>query len=214
MTQNITAQQCKQELENILKNAVENGNFKYVVHVDGRHFTLDEDKEIEVVIKGRANETKEIYVDYEYTALDTEEVRVCKVKRNEFLEWGYDKTFDDFPKSSVTFGLRRYSEINFITTQLLHFQRLSFAKRFTLEQSAQMFGNSYYPLELDIHFLYNKPEQGQEVYVWGKLGEAKVLSNPASLALEIYRDNRKSEVRNCYYFKTTYGELKKAFKNQ
>ena len=59
MTTNITAQQCKQELENILMDAIEKGKFNYKVEVSKKNYYsslaggLSSFKEVQVVIKGK-----------------------------------------------------------------------------------------------------------------------------------------------------------------
>ena len=251
MTQNITAQQCKTELENILKDAIEKGKFNYKVHASDKFFLWGEDEEIEIVL-AEENETKEIYVDDEHTLFfDDEDTKVCKVKRKELFNWGseeachftyrdgklhewYRDRFDfdgelygGRKRKSKISGLGGHSEINYIITQLIVAKRLEDVQRFTLEQFVQMFGKckdqvyikgndsrtfekwTYDGLECE-SYEWDIPENEQEVYVFGTLHRAAVCTSPAPFANLIDETLRRNEPWNCYYFKCTYGDMRKA----
>lgn len=243
MTQKMTEQQCEAELKNILKNAVENGNFNYKVHASDKFFLWGEDKDIEIVL-AEENETKEIYVDDEHTLFfDDEDTKVCKTKRNDLLLWGreyatyeyynrrgrlieccYDKfDFDDETdrkrKSKVS-GLGGHSEVNYIITQLIVAKRLKDAQRLTLEQFIQMFGKFEYHLCLEGQdtrtegdsYEWDVPGDNCEVYVFGTSKKASICLGFAPLAKKIVETLHENEVKDCFYFKTTHGNLVKACK--
>lgn len=216
MTQNITAQQCKTELENILKDAVENGNFKYNIEVSTKNFYKEDLDCIEIAIKGKENETKEIFVGTDYTALDNEDVRRAFVRVRDLLYWNKSCwRLDDNENKEGEYYL---CNDNYIITQLIFAQHLWIANMGTAKDKREYlrihpskeWKNYADDYEFYIFVVYSNFNRyfvecstiGALIYmVWNCCPEK-----------EYGRDW--TELEFCTYFKLTGREVKKAFKNK
>lgn len=222
MTTNITAQQCKQELENILMDAVENGNFNYKIEVSKKNYYdkhheeytrgVSEFKSVKVVIK--ENETKEIFVDTDYTALNSEDIRIAEVRLEELLSW--DKGF------SVGCPYNKEGEVylhngNYIITQLILALRLQVAERGTIKEYVDFiigkisFGKNNFADDTEIYVTYG-PDTAFEFDSLSAFFHHISFLNRTRDDLGMRRKHE--HIYYNKYFKTTYGELKEAFKNK
>lgn len=219
MTTNMTAQQCKQELENILKDAVENGNFNYKVEVSTKNYY----KEgyvgsgcVEIAIKGKENETKEIFVGTDYTALDNEDVRIAMVYVEDLLYWNRSCWRLDSENNNKEGEYHLYKD-NYLITQLIIAQRLQIAKRATTIREKK-----YYLKKYSSKDDFEGYTDDTEFYVFVDNSKynhwCRKTTNIGVLIYDVYSNNQQKayaqdgvELNYCIYFKVTVGEIKKMF---
>lgn len=214
MTTKITAQQCKTELENILMDAVENSNFNYKVEVSKKNYYsslaggLSIFKEIKIAIKGRECETKEIFVDVDYTALDSEEVRVAEVRLEELLCWSKGLWLGPKDKADEV----RILNGNNIITQLILAQRLQIATKGSVKDLIKVLKSAPELTFADSTEFWVLIEETGYAGLHGTLGSFfnSVYSRNRSKS---YPWQKNVDLHYCTYFKTTVKEIKEAFKN-
>lgn len=225
MTQNITAQQCKTELENILKDAVENGNFNYKIEVSKKnyygngHILL---VDIRIAIKGKENETKEIFVDTDYTALDTEDVRIASVRVKDLLNWNksYWDLYSNYTENNNKEGEVYLHKDNHLITQLILAQRLQIAKRVTTTREKKKCLEKYFPSstieefkefvdDAEFYFICDGSKYNRHGYHSSDLGFWFFLIYGLNEDEAYEQDGY--ELDYCKYFKMTCGEIKKMF---
>lgn len=224
MTTRITAQQCKQELENILMDAVENGNFNYKVEVSKKnyygngYFGLGQ---IMIAIKGKENETKEIFVDTDYTALDTEDVRIASVLVRDLQYWNKScwGLYSEWTENNNKEGECYLYKDNYLITQLILAQRLPIAKRLTTARDKKKCLKYFSSLTIEC---YKEFADDAEFYIiWDDSiynPRHVKCSNLGDFFYFIYELNEEKayaqdgvELNYCMYFKMTGAEIKKMF---
>ena len=207
MTKIITSTECISILEQILKNAIENGNFDYKVNVSEKAYDFNKSTTITIVIVGSECTTKEIYVDTDYTALDNEEVRVCEVTFSElfseFSQWSY------LPQKlyvTQAYDKVQLTQFNFLITQLMIAQMLKQVRRMTIEEYKNSLpAKNYSRISSEMWYITENADN-VTVYVCKTQDSIKVYGNIPTFLNSIIKTKNFVDMA---FFVTKWGELKK-----
>lgn len=215
----ISEQECKTMLENILNNAIENGEgFKISVNdlCIGSYRNMSK---VKVAILTSEEYIPQIYIDKDYTVLDGETENVCLVDIDELLSW--DRMSETHPFSEEYEGdLKEWElhlyEVNNIVGKLLLFYSVYGGGDydFTWEKFLNDFNedNEDRVLETEITYRSEKDKEigdDEEVYI---LCCYKDLEN--KIEIEPFRNKEDficclySDWDGSYYVKAKWGDVK------